>query len=158
VTAVVDLTEHEQQFAYFVACQRLAQNVTKRRVNKHGRAIDSLDDHARGCISEMALAKRLDRFWSGAVGNLKAKDVGELQARGTYYQNGGLIVHPAPDDSPDDRYFLVTIQHLRCCIVGWQWGRVAMDPKYWDDGVSPGSKMRNRPAFLVPQDALEPFV
>jgi hypothetical protein len=150
-TVTVTLTEYEMQIAYTVAVQRLSQNMALKRKNTHGQTVDSLDDHALGTISEMGLAKYVGRYWSGAVGNIKAKDVGSLQARASYNPRAGLILHP--DDPDEDRFFLITVQQNVCTIHGWVLGSSGKQQEFWDPKRADGSRIltAGRPAFLIPQ-------
>lgn len=107
--------------------------------------------HIEGAAGEMAIAKWADVFWAGAIGNLTADDVGELQVR-TAQDRGRLILHPW---DPDDRVFVsVTGMAPHFKIMGWLMARdgkrLGPPPAgYWEDPTG-----KNRHAFFVPDGVL----
>ena len=98
---------------------------------------------------EMAVAKGLNLYWSGSVGDYGAVDVGGLvEVRTRTKDWHSLIVHP--EDKKDMPYVLVDaskVPDMR--LVGWVYAHQAMDEKYWGD---PSKK--NRPAYFMPQNKL----
>jgi hypothetical protein len=96
----------------------------------------------------MALAKLLNVFWSGAIGDLRAKDAGRLQVRSTSRSDGCLILH---DKDPDDDVFVLAIGFSPTFkFRGWITGKSGKDKAYWRDPIG------GRPAYFVPQSALRP--
>lgn len=94
----------------------------------------------------MAVAKHLNRYWNGALGNLKADDVSSIQVRTRTKHSYDLIVHP---DDPDEKVFvLVTGLPPRFRVHGWAIGAFCKDMKHWKDPAG------GRPAFFVPKSEL----
>jgi hypothetical protein len=153
VTDAIDvtLTWHEVQLAADVAVRRQVQNLARARQHKHG-ASDrrSWQMHVEGCIGEIAVAKGLGLYWSGALGNLEADDVGPLQVRTTAYPTGRLVLHK--DDDPAKAFILVTGEAPQLRLAGWMFGREAQVDAYWSDPQG-----TDRWAFFVPQSALRPM-
>jgi hypothetical protein len=139
--------------AHEVAGQRIIMNLRDGAKSKHGAPTGIKGDalHLMSCRAEMAVAKYLDRFWSGAVGEYSAADIGPgrgIEVRGTELPHGKLIVHP--DKDPDDSIFVLVIASGRVfTLVGWMKGRVAKQQQWWSDPTGEG-----RPAFFVPQGLL----
>src|SRR5688572_3645476 len=131
-----------------VGVMREVQNRRAGRVHAHGCGPDNgWSQHIEGAAGELAVAKALGLFWSGAVGNLAADDVGPLQVRTTRVEAGCLIVHPS--DPADRAFVLVTGQAPDFMLRGWIMGRHAKRHKWWADPAG------GRPAFFVPQRALQ---
>jgi hypothetical protein len=99
-----------------------------------------------GALAEMALAKALKLYWTGAA-KIRAVDVGDShEARHTQLEVGSLIVYEK--DKPDYLYWLVIGVHGKYTIHGWMTGKEAQQDKYWrKEGV-------RSPAFFVPQGEL----
>jgi hypothetical protein len=131
-----------------VEVERRSQNIEHGRSTRYGAPIDSWTPGIEGAIAEMALAKLLNVFWSGAVGDLRARDAGRLQVRSTSRPDGCLILH---DEDADDDIFVLAIgvaPTFKFC--GWITGRSGKDKRYWRDPAG------GRPAYFVPQSALQP--
>ena len=150
-TVSIDLTETELEIAALVATKRQASNLCKRRPDAHGAKPDAgWSLHIEGACGEMAVAKWAGKYWNGAIGDLKADDVGKLQVRTRSNHAYDLIVHRS---DPDDRAFvLVTGLAPHFILRGWIWGRDAKRDEWWRDPAG------GRPAFFVPQAALRPMV
>ena len=150
----ITLTWSEMQVAHEVAGQRIIMNLRGGAKAKRGAPKGIKGDalHLMACRAEMAVAKHLGRFWSGAVGDYSAADIGPglgIEVRGTEYPDGRLIVH-GDDDDPDDSIFVLVIANGPVMTLpGWMKGRVAKQQQWWSDPTG-----ENRPAFFVPQGAL----
>lgn len=151
---IVTLTWSEMMIAYQVAAQRRIMNMKKGLRGKFG-APEGDGSEELDIIStrgEMAVAKGLNLYWSGSVGDYGAVDVGGLvEVRTRTKDWHSLIIHK--EDKPESPYVLVDASRqpdMR--LVGWMYARDAMDEKFWSD---PSGK--NRPAYFVPQDALRPM-
>jgi hypothetical protein len=140
--------------AYQVAAQRRIMNMKKGLGAKYGapegEGSEELDIiAARG---EMAVAKGLNLYWSGTVGDYGAIDVGgmvDVRTRTKHWHS--LILHPA--DKDDLPFVLVDASNPpNMRLVGWMYAKDGKDQKFWDD---PSKK--NRPAFFIPQEALRPI-
>lgn len=137
---VVTLTETEVMFAGFIASARHAQNVVVGRRETYGAAGNSIEPHFIGALGECAVAKHLDRFWSGSLGDLKASDVGRIQVRASTHKNPSLILHDRDND--DDVFILVSITGHTATLHGWLYARDGKRPEYWQT-------FTGRPAYFV---------
>jgi hypothetical protein len=108
--------------------------------------------HIEGALAEIAVAKVLDRFWTGSVRTFTGGDVGELQVRCRIAepmdQAKRLIVQQK--DSPEDVFVLVVGRAPAYRVVGWIQAARAQQQVAWIQ--NPGNYGE---AFFVPQDALE---
>lgn len=121
---------------------------------KHGRPHrygdppqDDWGVHIEACASEMAVAKAYNLYWEPVARRPEnlAGDVGNLQVRSTWRENGRLILH---DRDPDDAVFvLVTGKIPSFDVRGWILGRDGKAKEHWDEGDG-------RPAYFVPQNVL----
>ena len=148
---IVTLTWPEMMIAYHVAAQRRIMNMKKGLSGRYG-APENEGSEELDIVStrgEMAVAKGLNLYWSGSVGDYGAVDVGGLvEVRTRTKDWHSLIVHP--EDKKDMPYVLVDaskVPDMR--LVGWVYAHQAMDEKYWGD---PSKK--NRPAYFMPQNKL----
>lgn len=146
----VELSYAEMQVAIMIGGQRQIQNM--KLDNKHSYGLEdgpiAWGNHIIGCIGEMAIAKHLNKYWCGAVGNYQSADVDRYQVRATMHKNGRLILHPEDDACI---FFLVIVEKRLCHLAGWMHADDARHEKYWKD-IGNG-----RPAFWVPQDDLMPM-
>lgn len=146
----VVLSWRELQLAAMVGVMRQVENLQKQRVDKHkADPAREWQTHLDGAIGEAAVAKWLDRYWNGNLGNLDADDVGKFQVRYTYRDDGRLILHK--EDGDDKVFILVTGIQPVLRLRGWIRGRDGKLPQYWTDPKT------GRPAFFVPQSALKPM-
>lgn len=105
--------------------------------------------HVEGCGAERAVAKYLNLYWPGK-GRMREPDVGGLvEVRSIDKPNNRLILHEK--DADDKAFCLVYGLNGTYTIKGWIWGKDGKREDYWSD---PGRN--GRPAFFVPNDALNP--
>lgn len=110
----------------------------------------SWEMNCSGAVAEMAVAKWLNVFWDGALGDYRAKDAGILQVRSTAYAKGQLLLHEA--DADDDITILVLCnEEPEFTLAGWIVNRLGKDRKYWKE------LQKGRPCFCVPQADLSPM-
>jgi hypothetical protein len=150
----VRLSLPEVMFAAQAGTMRRVQGLKEDRLQRYGGGpspdmvwqIDIVS-----CISEMALAKYLDRYWSGDIGNVMAPaDVGKFyQVRATEWANGKLRLHP--DDKDHQPYVLARVLHQTVTFVGWLYAREGKKPQYWK-AIQPSRP--ERVAYWVPGDEL----
>lgn len=152
----VELTQREWEIARFVAGQRNdAGNTAGADNGKYGNTLSAFTLHLRGCLGEMAAAKGLNRYWSGAgTGYHNDMDLGVEQVRMTVHATGRLIIRPEDVRRPTiDAPWVLVIQHdsLRYTLAGWIIGREGVREEYL---ASPSGRT---PAYFVPQWALRSF-
>lgn len=147
----VHLTYSEMRLAAEIGVQRQAQNIRDGRRDRYGLSSEDggWTPHIEGAAGEMAVAKYLKLYWNGAVGNLKADDVGGFQVRTRSRHHYDLIIHP--EDADEKRFILVTGRAPDFIIRGWITGAEGKAVGRWDDPA------KDRPAFFVPQSALHPM-
>lgn len=150
----VILTWAEMLTAYHIASQRRIMNMKKGLAGKYG-APEKEGSEELDIVStrgEMAVAKGLNLYWSGSVGDYGAVDVGgcvEVRTRTKDWH--ALIVHP--EDKDNAPYVLVDASKMPTFrLVGWLYGKDGKADKFWSD---PSGK--NRPAFFVDQRFLRPI-
>lgn len=151
---IVTLSWAEMQLAYMVAGQRRIMNMKKKLPGKYGaperEGSEELDlVAARG---EMAVAKALNLYWTGTVGDYGAVDVGGLvEVRSRTKDWHSLILHPS--DRDDLPFVLADVSDPpRVRLAGWIYAKDGKQDKFWSD---PSGK--NRPAFFIEQKHLRPL-
>lgn len=147
----VTLDPHEFFYAAMTGVTRQIDNLRSRRQDRYGATQDEAWRlHIEGACGEMAVAKHLGRYWSGTLGNLKAADVGAgMQVRTGGMDHHKLILHPSDPDA--DVFVLVTGHAPVLTLRGWIYGRDGKAERWWRDPTG------SRPAFFVPQSALQPM-
>jgi hypothetical protein len=95
IPARIELTEHELLMAGVIACARQA-SAMRDHLAYNGGAVGPANDwqqHIYGTFGEIAVAKMLDRYWTGAGvtrGRSGLADVGPLEVK--WAQPGGRLV------------------------------------------------------------------
>jgi hypothetical protein len=149
----IQLSMSEIHIASIVGIQRSLDALRNNRDGRYGcdRA-PGFDLDIIGCLGELALAKYLDRFWNGAFGDFKAKDVAQrFQVRASSYTgpNAGLILHP--DDSDNQPFVKAIVRLPTVSLMGWLNGFDGKQKQFWSE-LQPG-----RPCFLIPHQQLQPM-
>ena len=145
----VYLTPSELYQAANVGCMRQCTNLRDGRKHRHGAdASVGWSLSIEGACGEAAVAKALGIYWSGSLGDFKAKDVGKHQVRTTHHPDGCLILHKT--DLNEDIFLLVTGLAPEYELRGWTQGFEGKHLKHWRTDTG-------RPAFFVPQEALYPM-
>ena len=114
--------------------------------NRRGLKAKNLwDIDLEGAGGECAVAKLLDRYWTGE--RIDA-DVGDnVQVRTSRLASASLLVYT---DDPDDHYFVLVTGHAPdYMVVGWIIGQDAKRAE-WFRSLKPGRE----PCYCVPQGAL----
>lgn len=150
-SAYVELTDRELEIAHFVAEKRNAHGKSAgANATKFGYSGSTLELHYRGCLGEMAFAKGMDRYWSGAGQSFHDDDdVGNVQVRVTAHEQGCLIVRPE-EKAEDLPWVLVVGSGSRYRLAGWLWGRETRRGEWLR---APADRP---PAYFVPQKFLRP--
>tara|TARA_Y100000310_G_C20532642_1_gene739275 strand:- start:4 stop:510 length:507 start_codon:yes stop_codon:yes gene_type:complete len=145
----VTFTAAELTSIALVATMRSVQNIYGETKSRYG-APDgegSWEIGLIGCVGEAAAAKYFRRWWSGAVGDYGAADVGSrLQVRATAHPNGRLRVNPPDKDHQPFVLARVDIykKPASAILCGWLLGKDCKHERYWSDPQQTG-----RPAFWV---------
>ena len=143
----VRLRRDEMLYACMVGCSRGIDDLVGGAHAAHGASNDQAWQYdVQGALGEFVVAKHYGVFWSGALGNKQAKDVGGAQVRSTPISDGSLIVHKTDPD--DDPFVLVCGLGPVFWIRGWLLGHEAKQDYYWrTHGV-------RQAAFFVPPSEL----
>lgn len=153
---IVELEQRERAIAAHVGLLRYLTVLHRGYRQTHGQNNgDGLvwDRHIEGAGAELAVAKALGRYWTGAAvtmpdwlaGAEAEADVGGLQVRHTQRDDGCLIVNL--DDEPAATFVLVTGRMPTYVLRGWLEGALA-PARGTLRGRAPG-------AYFVPQSELE---
>ncbi|MGI9490467.1 MAG: hypothetical protein ACR2RF_32160 [Geminicoccaceae bacterium] len=147
----ISLTKPEITQGALVGVMRQISAIALGREQNHGADdFNAWHRHIEGALSEMAVAKAIDRYWSGTVHLIDTADVSGHQVRATQHKNGRLRTHPK--DSDNEWFILAVGQFGEYEIKGMLQGWAAKNQKYWCDPTG-----KNRPAFFAPQEDLHPF-
>ena len=144
---IVKLTTAEIMSGALAGIMRHTENIKRGSKQTYGNdGLNAWQFHVEGCLSEMALAKFKNVYWSGK-GQYKAPDVGTDDVRCSASHDNRLIIHK---EDPDDRvfWFLTGLDgeyQIHGCILG----RDAKREEWWSDPSKKG-----RPAYFVPKEAL----
>jgi hypothetical protein len=140
------------ELAFYVASRRRVESLAKGIPDKHGyNGDEAFDKDANGACGEMAVAKALNRFWSGPVNTFKnGGDIGKnIQVRTTPNAGNCLIIR---GDDPNDQWFVLVIGKApRFDVVGYIRGSDAKKEEFERSPVG------RPPAYFVPATALKPF-
>lgn len=149
----VNLTWHELSLAAAAGVRRNLEARRKGRPDTYGKDVSQMEGgwgvHIEGAAAEMAVAKACGRYWDPVWSEIDRTrgDIGQLQVRSTMRPNGCLLLHP--EDSDESMFVLVTgiapNFQIRGCIRGHQ----GKQEQHWRTDTG-------RPAFFVPQRALQP--
>lgn len=144
--ATVKLVPAEILHAAHCGAMRYVQNIKLGRPPTYGSERESpWHTHINGALGEVAVAKFLGRYWDGmgALGDLGALDVRDVQVRWRAKDWYDLLLHP--EDGDDLPFVLVTGAAPSYRLHGWIIGRDGKQDRYWSDPAG------GRPAFFVPQ-------
>lgn len=148
----VVLSKYEFFLAAQIGMTRSVQNIIAGRKDRYGAEVmDGWGISIEGTCGEAAVAKHLNIFYTGNLGDLKACDINNseknIEVRTAAKDYHSLILHPGdPDES---LFILVTGKAPVFYIRGWIRGKEGKDRKFWKDPTG------TRPAYFVPQSALE---
>lgn len=147
----IKLNYHELVLASGVAVARRAANCINERRATHGAPNGPWERDLFGCQAELAVAKYLNLFWSGTVGDFGAPDVGGVvEVRTVQDPARRLILHP--DDRDDAPFVSVVADAPHFLLRGWIMGKAGKRMEWWSDPTNNG-----RAAFFVPTAALHPM-
>lgn len=149
---LVPLESYEFDLAVYVGGRRCQEAHAIGGAASYSQRSGKLDDqqvHIMGAGAEVAVAKWLNLFWPGTVNTWRkgVADVGRLvEVRWRSQPHYQLKVQL--DDDPQRIYVLVRGSFL---IVGWLWGKEAMQREWIKDFGAVGS-----PAYFPPNEKLRP--
>jgi hypothetical protein len=147
----ISLTPEEAYMAFLVGGQRQLNSVLAGRRDAYGFKGDPWRVHIEGAMGEMALAKCLGRYWSGAGERFEDDtDVGGIQVRTR--SNHKYELYLWPKDETDAIYVLVTGLPPVYRVRGWITGADAKNED-WFKSLQTG----RAPAYFVPTEALRPM-
>jgi len=143
----IELTSQEIQIASMVGIQRQVEDIERRKKSFSGESqTGAWQRHIEGALSECALAKHLNVFWSKRPYPLP--DVYDSEVRSTPYSSGVMPI--GTTDKDDRKYYLLTGINGTYIIRGWLYGKDCKRPEWWRE-LQPGRP----PCFCVPQSALK---
>ena len=144
---IVKLTAHNMFMAGMVGVSRHVKGMNKQGQYGANNNKNGWQYNCDGACGEMCVAKYLNKYWDGALGNFRAQDVGHYQVRTTPNDWGHLLLHPKDEDA---EVFILILSHgsPEFILKGWLLGKEGKVDEFWRDGT------KGRPAFFVPQEAL----
>jgi hypothetical protein len=148
VNEKVELTWQEMLLGATHGVYRRIVNTKAKNKDKRGKwALDVWSQDIEGALSEIALAKWLGVYWSGAS-FVRADDVIGYEVRWTHWDNGHLPLHRS--DIDEKRYVLVTGGLGKYVIRGWIYARDGKREELWGEfkGAPEGA------CYKVPQSEL----
>jgi len=147
---IITLTWAEVLLAAQVGCMRNVQCLENEWHDRSGDPTNTWTRNIEGTCGEMAVAKWLNVYWSGNVGDLNAADVGDLEVKtNTSRRWDDLMIQR---ENRTDRNYVSVLSFLpRFKICGWITGAEGKQDKYWREG-KPG-----QPCYFVPRSDLHPL-
>jgi hypothetical protein len=149
----VTLTPDEIELAVGVGVRRQLRSILAGRKDAYGFKGDPWRVHIEGAMGEMALAKAIGRFWSGAGERFEDDtDVGGIQVRtrSNHKYELYLELYLWPKDESDPIYVLVTGTAPVFRVRGWIRGADAKRDDWF-------KSIGRAPAFFVPNEQLRPM-
>lgn len=148
----ISLTWAEVLTAAYIGTMRNVQSLRGNWTPGADVGVDnSWTPNIEGAAGEMAVAKYLGMYWSGAVGDPQADDVGPFQVRTNASRKyDDLILRPR--DKPERIYISVLSFLPQFTICGWIGGAEGKQEKWLRDGTA-----GRPPCFFVPRTSLKPM-
>lgn len=145
---IITLKRHELFMGAQAGMLRRLSALRRQRQERRGTPkLDLWGTDIEAALAELAVARLYNLYWerlADTPSELEG-DVGRLQVRSTWRENGRLIIHR--EDKDDAAFVLVTGRAPTYTIRGWILGAKAKQEHWWNEGDG-------RPAFFVPQGAL----
>lgn len=143
---IIELTIHEILVASQVGILRQCEDIKAAKKSFIGEKQDTAwQRHIEGALSECAMAKFLNVYWSKSP--WYNPDVGDVEVRTTAHEHGRLIIRDR--DKDDTKYYLLTGINGKYHIRGYMYARDAKKEKYLDQPVA-----GRPPSYFVPQSDL----
>ena len=147
-SVAIQLTPAEIFQGAVAGVMRQTQNIQRQNHGAHG--VSDQNDwqlHIEGCLSEFAVAKYLNVFWSGKLGIYTPGDVGSIEVRSSQKYENSLIVRKG--DLDQAKFVFLTGVNGSYLIHGWITGSEAKQDRYLR---SPNNR---EPAYFVPKNKLQ---
>lgn len=153
-TVVIKLAEYQISMACHIAVMRRVQNMINKVPPKYGatNSNGSWELDMLSCQAELAVAKYLNLYWDGSVGDYDAPDVGGcVEVRCRRRIDYELIMYKK--DKSHLPFVLVFGQanSPEFLLKGWAFGYEGKLDEYWRDPAV------GRPAYFVPHEVLRPM-
>lgn len=148
---LVLLEDHEVMQATIAAMQMQLMNTRNNAQPTYGapkKIHQALSLSIVGMLGEVAVAKALNKYWTGNIGNYKAKDVDSYQVRTSAHDS----LRVSKRDADNDTFILVVAgNNFTFNVAGWAYGRDVKQDKYWREPV------KGRPNYFMPVNDLNPL-
>lgn len=153
---IVELTAAEMFIATTVGAARRWQTSSKTENLKDWTG-DLWANDVEAARAEMGVAKKLNRYWSGALGDFRMADVGDTEVRHrvsdladeNYCNRQSLVIRTKDTDAAP--FIFVLGRRGRYLLRGWMTGAEAKQDKFVRDPDSRG------PAWFVGAEFLHPM-
>ena len=141
------LTVPEMLMAERIGKHRNDESIKDGRRESYGATGNNEEYHVHGCYGEIAVAKFLNVFWTGATNVFNVPDVG-----GFYVRCGrpGKDLWIRPSDGPEPRCFVTGAENA-FTIQGWTYPHECKKEEWYCDPQG-----RNAPVWMVPTSHLHP--
>jgi len=130
-TVSVKLSPGEMMMSALAGVMREVHAVNKGRQDTktpEGKVRTGWQNHAEGCLAEMAVAKWLGVYWNPDIGGVGKGDVGEIEVRATAVESYRLTVF---DDDPGDKPVVSVVGEVgKYTLRGWVFGHEGKTPEY----------------------------
>lgn len=148
------LSKQEYWLGTQIGTMRQVSNLYKGRKDAYGaEKMNGFEININGACGEVAVAKWLNIFYSGNLGDLAAGDVNHpsvrIEVRTAFEAHYRMILHKK--DRDDAIFILLTGTAPEFIVRGWCYGREGKQEKFWADPAG------GRPAYFVPQAELRPI-
>lgn len=123
----IELSSAEIMIASQVGIMRQIEDIKAKKKPVSGEKPElAWQRHIEGALTECAMAKYLNVYWSKQ--SWPHPDVGNVEVRGTHYEQGHLRIDPK---DPDNRkFYLLTGLNGTYIIRGWIFAKDAKQDKY----------------------------
>jgi hypothetical protein len=155
---IVTLDPWELSIGSRAGCARMSASIFNGDPDQNGFFGDGWGAHIDGACAEMAVAKHLGLYWTGAPNVYrKAPDVGPYQVRGRPLvthnpkpTDNRMIIRPRdkPLEEPYQIWIAVATECPHYHLMGWIYGKYAVQDQ-WLEGYGPKPK-----AWFIPYEEL----
>tara|TARA_R110000803_G_scaffold72533_2_gene136219 strand:- start:548 stop:1060 length:513 start_codon:yes stop_codon:yes gene_type:complete len=150
----VKLTAAEVLLASHVGCMRNVQSLKMANEPEHPDEKEWWNTNIIGALGELVIAKHFNLFWTGAVGDWKARDVYGLEVKTNQliYPRKNILMIKKKRAKPDAPYFLVAGSDFNYRIFGWIHGSDIIKEERFSDPCG-----KNRPCYHMDATELNPL-